>query len=296
MQARQRDVGRGVRVVDRMHLGAADERLARVELPAEERVHEPRDRHDLPADLRGEEVVRRPGSGGASARPGSKCIAIVSAPIESDRTKTSKPSTDACRCISRSPEASYTACSSSASRDPRDADPLAAVERLHVQRVADLLGDVLEVERQVVARGHVLEASATMVLAARHGRRHLVRHHPRLRHLEPEPDHRAVGGVLLHRLERERVVEQVDVVHQHRLLHPLARDLVPPAEPVDDELVARLRAEVERLVRDPLGAEDVRLALVARRAAAARRAPRRRGASRPRCRAAVRSGAQTRRA
>ena len=57
VQRRQRDVRRRVRVVDRMHLAALDERLARVELPAEERVHEPRDRHDLAPDLRRQEIV-----------------------------------------------------------------------------------------------------------------------------------------------------------------------------------------------------------------------------------------------
>ena len=58
--------------------------------------------------------------------------------------------------------------------------------------------------------------------------------------------------MLLHRLERERVVEQVDVVHQGDLLQPLARQVVPPGEPVDHERVARLRAQVERLDHDPL--------------------------------------------
>ena len=39
-------------------------------------------------------------------RSGWKFITIVSAPIDRLRAKTSKSSTDACRCISRSPEAS----------------------------------------------------------------------------------------------------------------------------------------------------------------------------------------------
>ena len=42
--------------------------------------------------------------------------------------------------------------------DARDADPLAAVERLHEERVADVLADRLEVERRVVALGGRLEA------------------------------------------------------------------------------------------------------------------------------------------
>ena len=39
-------------------------------------------------------------------------MTIVSAPIESERAKTSKPSTAACRCISRWPEVSYARLSS----------------------------------------------------------------------------------------------------------------------------------------------------------------------------------------
>src|SRR5829696_446868 len=57
VQRRQRDVGRRVRVVDRVRDTVLHDRLARVELPAEERIHEPRDRHDLVPELRREEVV-----------------------------------------------------------------------------------------------------------------------------------------------------------------------------------------------------------------------------------------------
>ena len=142
--------------------------------------------------------------------------------------------------------------------DARDADPLAAVEGLHVERVADLRRDLLEVEGKVVALGGRLEALVRG--------RALVRDQPRLRHVQAEPHHRAVGRVLLHRLERERVVQQVDVVHQRDLLQPLARDRVPPAEAVDHERVTRLRAEVERLVRDSLGGQLVRHAAVLDRA------------------------------
>ena len=141
--------------------------------------------------------------------------------------------------------------------DPRHADPLAAVVGLHEQRVADVLGDRGEVERQVVLRRRVLEAR---VLG-----RVLVRDEHRRRHLDPEPDHRAVGRVLLHRLERERRVEQVDVVHHRDLLQPLARDEVPPREAVDDEVVARLVAQVERLDRDPLAAHVMRRPVVLHR-------------------------------
>src|SRR3954452_12038723 len=52
VQARERDVRAGVGVVDRVDVAAAHERLAGVELPAEERVDEPPYRDDLLADLR----------------------------------------------------------------------------------------------------------------------------------------------------------------------------------------------------------------------------------------------------
>ena len=167
--------------------------------------------------------------------------------------------------------------------DARDADPLAAVERLHEERVADVLADRLEVERRVVALGRSAGS-------ARLSRRHLVRDQPRLGHADAEPHQRAVGGVLLHRLERERVVQQVDVVHQRDLLQPRARQVVPPREPVDDERVARPVAQVERLVEDR--ARCVSVVAAVDRPERARRAPRTRPASPPRCRAAGRSGAK----
>ena len=136
--------------------------------------------------------------------------------------------------------------------DARHADPLAAVVGLHEQRVADALGDLVEVERLVVLRRGVGEARVVG--------RVLVRDEDGLRDLQPEPQHRAVRRVLLHRLERERAVEQVHVVHQRDLLQPLAREVVPVGEPVDDEVVARLAAQVERLHRDPLGGDRVRRA------------------------------------
>src|SRR5205814_9990043 len=57
VQRRECDVGRRVRVVDRIGNAVLDDRLAGVELPAEERVHEPRDADDLIAELGREEVV-----------------------------------------------------------------------------------------------------------------------------------------------------------------------------------------------------------------------------------------------
>ena len=133
--------------------------------------------------------------------------------------------------------------------DPRDPAPGAAVVRLHEQRVADLLGDRVEVERLVVlGRG---------VGVPRVVHRVLVRHEYGLWHLEPEPQHRAVRRVLLHRLEGERAVQQVHVVHQRDLLEPLARDVVPVGQTVDDQVVPRPVAQPERLDGDPLGVEGV---------------------------------------
>ena len=80
--------------------------------------------------------------------------------------------------------------------------------------------------------------------------------------VQPEPHHRAVRRVLLHRLEREGVVEEVHVVHERDLLQPLARDEVPPREPVDDERVARRVAQVEGLVGDALTGQLVAVPIV----------------------------------
>ena len=257
VQARQGDVRRRVRVVDRRGDAVLDDRLAGVELPAEERVHEPADRHDLVAGLGGEEVV-------------VDLVAVVHRPVGlevhhhrlgADREATSEDVEVLDRGLQvHQPLAGgvVDGMQFGGVADSCDTDPLAAVEGLHVERVADLPRDLLEVEGEVVALRRRLEALVPG--------RALVRDQPRLRHVQTEAHHRAVGRVLLHRLERERVVEQVDVVHQRDLLQPLARDRVPPAEPVDHERVARLRAQVERLVRDPLGRQLVRLAAVLDRA------------------------------
>src|SRR5262249_21704184 len=63
--------------------------------------------------------------------------------------------------------------------------------------------------------------------------------------------------VLLHRLERERAVEQVDAVHHGDLLQPLPGVVVPVRQPVDDQLVAGFVAQAERLDGDPLDVEGV---------------------------------------
>ena len=205
MQAGEGDVRGGVGVVDRRGDPVLDDRLARVELPAEEGVHEPADRDDLVARLGGEEVV-------------VDLVTVVHRPVGlevhhhglgPDREAAGEDVEVLDRRLQVHQPLARGVVDGVQLRgvaDARDADPLAAVERLHVERVADFRRDLLEVEREVVALGGRLEALV--------GRRALVRDQPRLRHVQAEPHHRAVGRVLLHRLEGERVVQQVDVVHQ----------------------------------------------------------------------------------
>jgi hypothetical protein len=232
-----------------VRLLTAHERLAGVELPAEERVDEAADREHLVAHLGVEEAVvdgvavvhrlvgpevhdHRLGADGERAR--EDVVAV-------DRgLQVHQPLAGG---VVGAVELLRVA-------DVADPDPLPAVVGLHEQRIADLGGDRVEVERPVVARRGVRVAGVL--------RRVLVRHEHRLRHLEAEPQHRAVGGVLLHRLERERRVQQVHVVHQRDLLEPLARHEVPVGEAVDDEVVARLVAQVERLDGDPLAGHVMR--------------------------------------
>jgi hypothetical protein len=66
--------------------------------------------------------------------------------------------------------------------------------------------------------------------------------------------------VLLVRLDRPRVVEDVRVVHHDRLLDPLAAGEVPVRQAVDDQVVLHRLAQVERLDRDALDLEAQRVA------------------------------------
>ena len=218
----------GVRVVDRVDLVAGHEHLAGVELPVEEGVHDPADRRRLVAGRLGQEAV---GHGvpvvhrlvrpevhhhrlrADGQRPGE--VLVVDGGLEVHQHLAG--------LVVRAVQVAAVV-------DPGDPAPAAAVERLHVQRVAELLGEVVEVERLVVLLRRVGPADVVD--------RVLVRHQRGRRDLEAEPDHRAVGAVLLHRLERERAVEQVGPVDQRRLLQPLARVVVPVRQPVDHQLGA----------------------------------------------------------
>ena len=231
-----------------MRLGAAHERLARVELPAEERVDQAADREYLVAELGREEVVLD----GVAVVHREVGAELHDHRLGADRQRAGEHVEAVDRRLQvHEPLAGLVvrAVQLGAVADVAHAHPLAAVVGLHEQRVADRLGDLVEVERPVVLRRRVGEAGVVG--------RVLVRDQDGLRHLEPEPQHRAVRGVLLHRLERERAVEQVHVVHERDLLEPLARQEVPVGEPVDDEVVARLVAQVERLHRDPLDVHAV---------------------------------------
>ena len=243
MQRGERHVRAGVGVVDRgCTCVALDEHLARVELPPEERVDQARDGEHLVAGRRGQEVVLDrvpvvhrqlgPELHHHRLRPdGQRADEHV---VALDRLlQVHQPL--ARGVVGR--------VQFGAVADPRHAHPAAAVVRLHEQRVAQRLGHLVEVERLVVPGGGVGVAGVVD--------RVLVRHQHGLGHLQAQPDHRAVGGVLLHRLERERAVEQVHVVHQRDLLQPLARVVVPVRQPVDDQRVPGPVAQVERLDGDP---------------------------------------------
>ena len=248
MQRGHRDVRAGVGVVDGVDVVADDEHLAGVELPAEERVDDPRDGDRLLAGGLGEEAVvdgvpqvhrlLRPEVHhhrlrADRQRPGE--VVVVDGGLEVHQHLAG--------LVVRLVQVAAVV-------DAGDAAPGAAVERLHVERVAEVLGDLVEVELAVVLLRGVGPADVVD--------RVLVRHQRGRRDLQPHPDQRAVGAVLLHRLERERAVEQVGAVDQRGLLQPLARVVVPVRQPVDDQLGADRVVEPERLDGEPLARDRVR--------------------------------------
>ena len=98
--------------------------------------------------------------------------------------------------------------------DLRDADPAAAVVGLHEERIADPAADLAEVEELCIAGERRLQVRSLLV--------RLRRQHPRVGNRETEAHHRAIRGVLLVRLERPGIVEDVGIVEDDRLLYPLA--------------------------------------------------------------------------
>ncbi len=67
--------------------------------------------------------------------------------------------------------------------------------------------------------------------------------------------HRAIGRVLLHRLKRPWIVEDVEVIHDHRLLNPLPTGVVPVGEAIQHHIVAARLLEVIGLDGDALDVE-----------------------------------------
>ena len=255
MQRRQCHVRARVGVVDRIDLVTDDQHLRRVELPVEERVDDAADRSGLPPGLLGEEVmghrvavvhrlvgpeVHHHGLGADGQCAGE--VLEVDGRLEMHQ--------HLARLVVGAVQVLAVA-------DAGDATPAAAVERLHVERVAQLLGDPVEVEGLVVPVSGVGPAHVV------HGV--LVGHQRGGRHLQAQPHHRAVGAVLLHRLEREGAVEQVGAVDQCCLLQPLTRVVVPVGEPVDDQRCPHRVVEPERLDRQPLAGDRVLGAAVGHR-------------------------------
>ena len=282
MQAGQRHVRAGVGVVDGIDLAALDQGLAGVELPPEEAVDQPPDRHHLGPGLRREEVV----VDRVAQVHGLVRLEAHDHRLGADRQRAGEDVVVDGLLQVHEHLAALVVGGVQFGRvaDPGDAAPGTAVIRLHEQRVADPLRDGVQVEGLVVAGGGVGVARVVhrVLVGDEHG----------LRHLEAQPHHRAVGRVLLHGLEGERAVQQVHAVHQGDLLQPLPRVVVPVREPVDDQVVAGAVAQVERLDGDPLAVEGVPGAAGARRPGpAGAGSPRTPSASPPRYRAATRSGA-----
>ena len=128
--------------------------------------------------------------------------------------------------------------------DAAHAAPATAVKRLHVERIAYMVGNIGQVEQVVVF-----------------GRRHPVLfriwpgfggNEPGLGNVEPQPNHGAIGRMLLHALESKRVVEQIDAVDQRRLFEPFTRVKMPIGQPVNDQVIACGRRERKGMNADAL--------------------------------------------
>ncbi len=236
MQARESDVWAGIGVVDGVHLAASHEGLAGVELPPEERVDEPSDGHDLGSRARRQEAVLDR----IAQVHGLVRLKAHDHRLGADRQRAGEHVVVVDRLLQVHQHLAALVIRGMQFRgvpDPGYAAPGAAVVRLHIQRVTDPLRDGVQIEWPI---DRVLE-----------------RHEYGLRHLEPQPHHRAVSRVLFHRLKGERAVQQVHVVHQGDLLQPLPRVVVPVSEPVDDQAVAWVVAQAERLDGEPLAIEGM---------------------------------------
>ena len=250
-------VGAGVGEIDRPPLAVLAQRLAGVELPAEERVDRQRRVDECLALLLGHAAVvhrvavvqrcRRvvadqPGLR-SEADAADEQVVRLDGPLQMQQVRAA--------LVVGAMQFGFVI-------DPTHAGPSATVVRLDEQRVADLLADLAEIEQPGVALQGDLEVGLRLVLLGWHHRGGRDRH--------AEADHRAVRRVLLHRLDRPRVVEHVQPVGEDRLLDPLPARRVPVGQTVDDEVVARRLAQIERLDDHPVGleADDVAVDRAAR--------------------------------
>ncbi len=121
--------------------------------------------------------------------------------------------------------------------DPAYPAPPPAIKRLHKQRIAHLLRQLRQIKQIMILRRRHPELLRI--------RPQLRRNQHRLRHPHPQPDHRAIGRMFLHALEGERIIEQIDAVEQGRLLQPFSRLVMPVGQPVDNQMVAGGRRQLE---------------------------------------------------
>ena len=138
-----------------------------------------------------------------------------------------------------------------------DADPGAAVVGFHEQRVADLVADFAEVEVARVLAQRRLQVGAVVVSFGRN--------HPGVGDRQAEAHHRAIAGLLFVGLQRPRVVVDIEVVQDDRFLDPFAAGLVPVGQAVDDDVVLDRLAQVERFDRGAFDLETDFLAVVRNR-------------------------------
>ena len=247
MQRGDLEVRAGVGEVDRVEHAVLAQRLARVELPAEERVdrqagvgeHRPL----VAVDEEEVDLVT------IVERGGRVVLDDVDLRANADRADEQVEGVDGLLQV-HDPLAGLLVGLLQLARvvDARHADPRAAVVGLHEERVTEALADLVELEVPAVAlHGRVdVRVVADELLRG---------DHPGLGDRHPELHHRRVGRVLLHRLERPGVVEHVEAVHDDGLLDPLAAGMKPVGQAVEDDVVADGLTQVVRLDGNPLDVE-----------------------------------------
>ena len=241
------EVGAGVGEVDRVEDAVLAQRLAGVELPAEERVDgEAGVGEDRPLLAVDEEEVDL-----VAVVEGGAGVVLDDVDLRSDADGADEQVEGVDGLLQvHDPLARFFVGSAQLLRvvDAGDADPGAAVVGLHEERVAEALADLLELPLATVALHRGVDVGVV-------GEPLLGRDHPGLGDRHPELHHGAVGGVLLHRLQRPRVVEHVEAVHDDGLLDPLAAGMEPVGEAVEDHVVADRLAQEERVDGDAFDVE-----------------------------------------